>query len=152
MPDPVIDRRRKGVQTVKISDGNGGELNLVTATFRQARFVLAMLIAIGTIFGGVFIAVRVGIGYEIHAAIKTEAREDGGIIQAEIRECTEEYIEEIQGVIQDDLDDFDKRMKSVEEGQADLRTGQHVALVKLDDHQEEIRILFREAIEREGPG
>ena len=136
----MIDRRKTGVNRVVSTDGNGGETvayNL-TATWGKAQTVLGVLIAAGTILGGVFIAARVGVQIEVKDAIKVEAQDEKGVIHQEIHACVEEVVEEVQAVFQDDLDVFDGEQREQGKAIARVEVQQKALDEKMDDNKEDL--------------
>ncbi len=136
----IEDRRRTGVNRVRILDGNGGKLDVYTLTAQRFRVWFGCVIAILTVCGMVFTAARFGVGVEIHQAIEAEAVEETGVIHREIRRCTEEYIDEVVEVIQDDMALFETQQQQqnelgirLEERQIALISkvdGQHLAVIQ----------------------
>jgi len=141
MPD-LEDRRKTGVHGIRITDGNGDHLDLITATAKKTRVIAGAVTAVLVLLGMVFGAVRLGVVAEARQVIRVEALSEDGIIHRVIHECAEEYIDEMQGVLQDDLDDFDKRIGGLENGQIAIVTQQ-------EDHQQELKMLIQRAINEE---
>lgn len=127
----IEDRRDQGVHRVEIADGNGGKttayhvnVERVRAWAAVASIALGMLVTIG---GGVFAAVKLGIASEVHGQMKIEM-EPGGMLRRDLedvsQEKAQEAIEEVQGVIQDDLDSFEDELDDVDKLGRDLQRGQ----------------------------
>jgi hypothetical protein len=106
----VEDPRKTGINRVLISDRNGGELDVYTMTAQRFRVWGGVVIAVFTICGMVFAAARFGVGVEVHQAIEEEATLETGAIHREIHRCTEEYMDEIVEVIQEDMEIFDEQL------------------------------------------
>ena len=149
--DPVEDRRCTGVHKITMSNGNGGKttayqvnVERVKAWTTVASIMLGMLITIG---GGVFTAVQLGIAGEVRDRMRHEM-EPGGVVRSQVEECAQhaaqEAIEEVQGVIQDDLDVLDTRM--LEQRDRGIRVEQSVINLtdQVDENQEEIMRMLRQ--------
>lgn len=130
MPN-VEDRRKTGVNRVLISDGNGGELDVYTMTAQRLRVWAGAAVAVLAVCGMVFSAARFGVGVEVHHAIEEEATLEAGAIHREIHRCTEEYMDEIVEVIQEDMEIFDEQL-SVQRGQL---SDQHDLGIRLEERQ-----------------
>jgi hypothetical protein len=98
------ERRQEGVTRARYSDGNGGHSDVYTMTIKRVKALVGLLIALFTLAGMVFAAVRFGVGIEVHQVIDQEVKPPDGAIYEQIEKTSTEVIEEIQGVIQDDLD------------------------------------------------
>jgi len=145
MVEPIKDRRETGIHTTRISNGNGDHLDFVTVTARKVKVIAGAVASVLVLLGMVFGAVRFGIVAETKQVIEAEAQNENGVIHRVIHDCAEEYIEEFQGVLQDDLDDFDKRLGSLE---GEVKT----AVVTGERNQEELKMLLQQAIENGGSG
>ena len=104
------ERRQEGVNRVRFSDGNGGTTDVYTMTANRVKVWVSLLISIGTLMAMVFAATRFGVGIEIHKVVDEEVTPPEGVIYKQIEKTSTEVIEEIQGVIQDDLDVLDERI------------------------------------------
>lgn len=100
----MTERRQEGLTRARYSDGNGGHSDVYTMTINRVKAFVGLLIALFTLAGMVFAAVRFGVGIEVHHVIDKEAKPPDGAIYQQIEKTSTEVIEEIQGVIQDDLD------------------------------------------------
>lgn len=100
----MTERRHEGVSRVQFSDGNGGTTDVYTMTIKRIKAIVGLLIALGTLSAMVFAAARFGVGIEVHQVIEREVKPPDGEIYRQIEQTSTEVIEEIQGVIQDDLD------------------------------------------------
>lgn len=133
---------------VKISDGNGGEVDVYTMTANRIRVWGAAIIAILTIGGMVFAAARFGVGVEVHQAIQAEATLETGAIHREIHRCAEEYMDEVVDMIQEDMTLFDGRLQEQHDLGIRLEERQIAITQQVNDNQQE---LIRE-IRRAGGG
>lgn len=106
-----VERRKPGVTRVRISDGNGGSSDVYTMTADRVKTWLGLLLSICALGGIVFGAVRFGVSIEIHKVIDNEIKAPHGTIYKQIEQTSTEVIEEIQGVIQDDLDSLEKKIE-----------------------------------------
>ena len=118
------DRRRTGVNRVQMADGSGRRIDVYTATMGRIRVWFGAAIAVCTLLGMIFAATRCGLGVEIYQQIKKESEPPAGVIYEQIEQTSREFIEEVQGVIQDDLDYFDREMRS-----------QHDLSIRLEERQ-----------------
>ncbi len=142
------DRRKTGVNRVLISDGNGGKLDVYTATASRIKVWASAIGSIFFVLGLAFGAARLGVGFEIHQAIDEECDPPNGVIYKEIESMSKEFLEEVQAVLQDDLDVFDERFEKQE---ADLKA-QHEIVIRLDERQiamEKARIEDKDDLIRE---
>ena len=96
---------------MRLSDRNGGKLDVYTMTAQRFRVWAGCIIAVLTVCGMVFAAARFGVGVEVHHAIEEEATLETGAIHREIHDCVEEYIDEVVDVIQEDMGFFDERLQ-----------------------------------------
>lgn len=110
MPEQIKDRRKPGVHRTIMSDGNGGEIDVISMTATRVKVVAGAILAVLAILGTVFGAVRMGVVSEVTTAIRQEAENEDGIIHKEMHECAEEHMEEIQTIIQSDIDNFESKM------------------------------------------
>lgn len=142
------DRRKTGVHTTHVPDGNGGVFSLITATFSTAKVVVTSLIAVGTLLGGVYAAVRTGVGQEVHQQIDAAARDKHGAIHVEILRCVEAHADEFEEKFSDEFKEI--RAVQSQEHDAVIRTEEQLTALdrKVDANQQE---LLR-AIERAGGG
>jgi len=98
------ERRSEGLTRARYSDGNGGHSDVYTMTIKRVKAFVGLLIALFTLAGMVFAAVRFGVGIEVKQVIDEEVKPPDGAIYEQIEKTSTEVIEEVQGVIQDDLD------------------------------------------------
>lgn len=77
---------------------------MYTMTANRVKTWVGLLLSLCALGGIVFGAVRFGVGIEVHNVIDKEVRPPDGVIYEQIEKTSTEVIEEIQGVIQDDLD------------------------------------------------
>jgi hypothetical protein len=158
--DKRIERRAAGVQKVIATDGNGGREVSYSFNVEKAKvwvgFVGACVALIIAVIGAVWAGVQFGIGAEVHDEVQHECR-PGGIIDNHVQQVAIEAVEEFQGVIQDDLDVYDRRLKDIEQMGQDLKTGQATAVQQiqsLSDQQQrnadELKMLIERAIQNGG--
>jgi len=151
--DERIDRRATGAQRVIIPDGNGGKQELIQINIGRAQ--MWMNIAKGfvalvlTIAAAMWGAVKFGVSSEVHTEVESAMEEElqpGGKIHYGMQDVALEAVEEIQAVLQDDLDDLDTRMGTVEVAATSAQQSiEHLA----DQNQrnaDEIKMLLQEAI------
>lgn len=121
---------------------------MVTATGKTAQTIIALIVGIFTIIGGVYVAVQKGINVEIEDAVEEMAADEHSGLNREMVEIAEREAEEVQAVFQDDLDIFELEQKA--HGESIARTEQKVVDLekKIDDNKEDI---IRE-IQRAGGG
>lgn len=137
MGEKTTDRRKTGINRVVISDGNGGEQIIWTAAIERAKVWIGFVLAVSALVTVVFGAVRFGVGVEVHQAIDNEL-EPGGSIQQTMMAVSEEYIGEVQGVIQDDLDYLGSRVDTIEQTGRDLQAGQIRINERFDEMAERV--------------
>jgi hypothetical protein len=142
----VEDPRQTGFNRVRFSDRNGEKLDVYTMTAQRFRVWAGCIIAIFTVCGMVFAAARFGVGVEVHQAIEEEATLETGAIHREIHRCTEEYMDEVLDVIQDDMSIFDGRMEDMEIGQVAIIGSVDGLKAQSERSVEEIKLLLRRAI------
>jgi len=145
---PLTDRRKSGVHTTHISDGNGGVFSLITATFSTAKVVVTTITAIGVMLGGVYAMVRTGVGHEVHKQIDSEARDPNGAIRVEMLKCVETHADEFEEKFGKKFEESDQMLQ--EQNVLWNRMDERIEAMgnKVDDNQRE---LLR-AIERAGGG
>lgn len=134
------DRRRTGVNRIVSDDGNGGTRVAynVTGTWTRLQTIFGVLIAAGTILGGVFVAARTGVQIEVTDAIRVETQDENGVIHREIHGCVEEMVEEVQGVFQDDLDIFEEEQRTIKETVIRLDERQIGVIEDVGENHEEV--------------
>lgn len=118
------DRRQEGIKRVSFSDGNGGTTDIYTMTASKVKTWVGLLISVGTLLAMVFAATRFGVGIEAHKVIDTELEPPNGAIHIGIVKTATETVEEIQGVIQDDLDVLETRI-----------TEEHDRIIRIEERQ-----------------
>jgi hypothetical protein len=138
-----------------MEDGNGDKEDTLQFNVKTARawvgFIAAVFSLAVAIAGAVWAGVQFGITGEVHEQIGVECEPDG-MIDRHVQRISKEYMEEVQGVIQDDLDDFDGRVGGLEL-QAAQTKGSVDALISANERNvEEIKMLLQEAIEANGGG
>lgn len=145
------DRRKPGVNRVQIEDGNGEKLDVYTMTAKRVRVWAAALIAVFMVVGMIYSAARYGVGFEVKEVIGDECQPPAGMIYREIESRSQLFLEEIQGVIQDDLDVFDERFEKQEieikkQGELGIRLEERQIAMdeKIDDKQTEILRAIRQ--------
>ncbi len=145
-----VDRRQAGVHKTVSTNGNGDREVTYQFNVKRIRAVAGMLSAVFTlillVIGGMWAGVRVGIGTGVQDAIEIEC-DPGGMIDDHIQQTAYEMGQEIQGVIQDDLDDFNERMEDVEKGQVAIIGSVDALKTQSERSVEEIKMLLRRAIE-----
>jgi hypothetical protein len=134
-----IDRRATGVQRVVVHNGNGLKDEMYSVNVTRAKTWLGMLATaltvVATVIGGVWAGVQFGISSEVHSEVERECKPGGHIDQA-IQRTADEHLEEIQGVLQDDLDDFDDRFRKQH---VELQE-QHDLGIRLEERQIAIQV------------
>lgn len=147
----IRDRRKTGINRVRISNGNGEKLDVYTMTANRIRVWAAALIAVFMVLGVAYSAARYGVGFEVKKVIGEECRPPAGMIYQEIESRSQLFLEEIQGVIQDDLDVFDKRFEKQEgeikkQGELGIRLEERQIAMdeKIDDKHTEVLRAIRQ--------
>lgn len=120
----MTERRQTGLNRVTTSDGNGGTFDVYTMTASRVKTWVSLMLAVGALMAMIFGAVRFGIGFEIHKVIDTEVTPPDGVIYKQIEKTSTEVVEEIQGVIQDDLDALDGNI-----------TKEHDRVIRIEERQ-----------------
>ncbi len=139
-----IDRRATdspGVHRTVATDGNGGKDDRLTVNVKTIRGIFGALTAIVifllTVSGAIWGGIRLGIGTEISDVVEAEC-EPGGEIDQHVRQISEEYMDEVQGVLQDDLDVFDEEQREQGKAIARIETKQTALEEKMDDDKEDL--------------
>lgn len=120
----MTERRQEGVNRVRFSDGNGGTTDVYTMTANRIKVWVSLLVSVGALLTMVFAATRFGVGIEIHKVVDEEVLPPDGVIYKQIEKTSTEVVEEIQGVIQDDLDVLDKNI-----------TEEHDRVIRIEERQ-----------------
>lgn len=125
-----VERRATGVHKVTMTDGNGGKTEMVQVNVEKAKMIInflkAFVVFILTVAGAVWAGVKWGINSEVHQEVETQMEaemEPGGKIDHHMHEISMEAIEEVQGVLQDDLDFQDQRLDRVETDIGEIKGG-----------------------------
>lgn len=153
-----IDRRAVGVHTVKMTDGNGDKQEMIQVNVEKAKvwvnflkaFVALIIVVAGAVWGGV----KWGISSEVHQEVETAMEEEmkaGGKIDMHLHEISRDAVEEVQGMIQDDLDYQDRRLDRLEIDVLAIKGGVESIQQQQQRNADEIKLLLERAI-REGGG
>ena len=149
-----MERRRTGVHSVVSPDGNGGASVTYQASVTRARAwvgLISAVLGLAIMIGGmVWAGVKFGVKSEVRGQIEVECDPDG-MIHEEIEQTSREFIEEVQGVIQDDLDYMDNRLDKVEDTGIRLEAGQYAIADQQTRNQAELKMLIQRAIDDGGP-
>ncbi len=144
------ERRATGVHEIVITDGNGDKEVSYQINVRKVRAIAAAILAVGGVItmigGGIAAGLKLGVRTEVQGAIKKECDPPDGMIYKSIKHTAEEFIEEVQGVIQDDLDVLDGRMEDMEKGQVAIVGSIDGLKAQSERNVEEIKLLLRRAI------
>ena len=154
------ERRATGVQKVVASDGNGGKAVSYHWSATRAKTWVgvtgAAFTLLLTVAGAIWMGLQFGIHLEAHEVIVEECGPDG-IITDRVEDIVMDVAEEVQGVMQDDLDDFDIRLRDIEVLGNELKTGQSVAVEQAEAqaqqitrNQDELKMLIQRAIDNGG--
>jgi uncharacterized protein YoxC len=154
-----IDRRAAGVQKVIITDGNGGKQETIQVNVEKAQvwinFLKAFAALVIVVAGAMWGAVRWGVSYEVHEEVETAMEEEmkpGGKIDRHMHAISMEAIEEVQGVLQDDLDYQDRRLDRVETDIGEIKAGVEHLNSQQQRNVDEIRMLLQRALDESGGG
>ena len=154
MPD-IPDRRKTGVHEITFEDDNGKKQRTYQVSVQRARAwvgLLSAVLGLAVMIGGmVWASVKFGVATQVHSVIEEECDPDG-MIYEEIEQTSRDFIEEVQGVIQDDLDVFEMRLDSVEGLGIELKAGQAAMSDQTDRNQAELKMLIQRAIDEGGSG
>jgi hypothetical protein len=141
-----------GVNRVITTDGNGGKTDTIQFNIARAKVMVnfakalvALLIIVG---GAVWGGVRWGINAEVHSEVETAIADGcapGGKINMHVRHISEEYMDEVQGVLQDDLDNLDDELKG-------MKTSVDTLVANTTHNTDEIKMLLQRAINDGGGG
>jgi hypothetical protein len=154
-----VDRRAQGVQRVIAIDGNGGKDDSIRVNVQTAKVWINLLKALAALLvivgGAVWGGVRYGISSEVHGEVEGQIKhecQEGGKIDVHVRQISEEFMEEVQGVLQDDLDDLDVRQRATEETVAGMKGSVDTLISDNARNVEEIKMLIQRAIDEGGGG
>ena len=149
-----MERRETGVHSVVIQNGSDRPVSSYQVNVTKARAwvgLFSALLGLAIMIGGmVWAGVKFGVKSEVRGQIEVEC-DPTGMIDDHIQQTAYEMGEEIQGVIQDDLDDLDDRMETVEHGQTSIKGSVDALRSESTRNADEIKMLLRQAIE-EGDG
>lgn len=149
-----VDRRATGATRTITASGNGERDDRLTINVKTVRGVFAAMTAVVifllTVSGAIWGGIRLGIGTEISEVVEHEC-ERGGKIDIHVRQISEEYMDEVQGVLQDDLDAFDQQLQEehdrgirMEERQIAISDRQVAIGEKVDANQLELLRAIRQ--------
>jgi len=152
-----IDRRAEGIRRVIATDGNGGKTDTIQFNVERAKVIVnflkalvALLIIVGGgVWGGVTFGIRTEVHGEVEEQIKVEC-EPKGMIDTHVRLISEEYMDEVQEVLQGDLEDLDERVGEMEQTQSGLKGSVDTLISDNVRNIEEIKMLLRSAIDSNG--
>jgi hypothetical protein len=153
-----MERRATGVHTVTMTDGNGSKTEMVQVNVEKAQmwinflkaFAALILVVGGAVWGGVKWGIHSEVHEEVETAMETEMG-PGGKIDLHMHEISQEAIEEVQGVIQDDLDYQDERMDRLETDVLAIKGGVEAIQQQQQRNTDELKMLIEIAI-RQGGG
>lgn len=146
----MSDRRRTGVNEVIFEDDNGQTMKFLSANSKTPQTIVALVVGIFTIIGGVYIAVQKGVNVEIEDAVEEMVVDEHSGLHREIRDIAEEEAEMVAGAFQDDLDVFEREQKEQGKAIARIETQQTAFEKKMDNDKRDIIDEIRR--EREGGG
>lgn len=139
-----MDKRQTGVHEVRLPDGTSYQASVTKV--RAWVGLVSAIVSLGVLVGGLVLGgVKFGLTTQVRGVIEEEC-EPKGIIHDRIRCDSDEFIEEMQVVLQDDLDDFDERMEVVEHTVVGLKGGQVALAAQQTRNQDELRMLIQRAI------
>lgn len=144
MTKKLTDRRREGVHRVKISDGNGGQLDLVTVTAKRVKLIAGAITAVFVMAGVVFGAVRFGIQTEVHKAIEMESVAEHGDIRRAVEAAAKATTEEVTESLREDLCTMEDELQEQHDLTIKLDDGQKELAKQVDRNHEEIMRLLRQ--------
>lgn len=144
----MTDRRATGVNRVQFDDGNGGSYDVYSMTANRVKVIAGAAISVLTLLGMIFAATRLGMGIEMKGVIEAETKPTDGIIYKAIEDQSEEFLEEVQAVIQDDLDVLEGQVQAEHDKLIRIEERQIAIQEKMDEDKAE---LIRE-IRRAGGG
>jgi hypothetical protein len=148
-----MERRRTGVHSVVIQGGNDRPVSSYQVSVTKARAwvgLVSAIIGLAIMIGGLVLAgVKFGVTTQVKDIIEVECDPDG-MIHEEIEQTSMEFIEEVQGVIQDDLDYMDGRLDKVEDTGIRLEAGQFAIADQQNRNQAELKMLIQRAIDEGG--
>jgi hypothetical protein len=135
---PLVDRRQRGVQTTKISDGNGGQLDLVSIAWSKFKIIGSGIIILASLVGAVFGAVRLGVATEVHQQIDREANDKNGSIRLQMEKCIEAHEKVVDEKFDEEFEKLDTRMR--EQKLVGVRTEEQLRALdrKVDANQQEL--------------
>lgn len=119
-----MNRRKTGVNQAILADGNGETMKVLTATAKTGQVIIGFLIALGTLFGGVYVVVSRGVNIEIQDAVETMAVDENSVFHREMADVAEEEALAVAGALQDDLDVFEAEQKA-----------QGVTIIRMEERQ-----------------
>jgi hypothetical protein len=144
---------------VIVTNGNGDKEETIQVNVERAKVWINLLKALAALLvivgGAVWGGVRYGINSEVHGEVEEQIKhecEEGGKVDVHVRQISEEFMEEVQGVLQDDLDDQDQRLREIETGQAQLKGSVDALTTTSERNVEEIKMLLQQAIDEGGNG
>lgn len=151
--DRRMERRATGVNKVVFSDGNGGRQELIQVNVEKAKVWVnvakAAVALILMIAGAMWGAVKFGVSSEVHTEVESAMEEQlqpGGKIHYGMTDVAMEAVEEIQGVLQDDLDDADQRLRNIEKEIPLIKGSVENLSEQNQRNADEIKMLLQEAI------
>ncbi len=143
-----MDRRQTGVHEVRLPDGTSYQANVTKV--RAWVGLVSAIITLSVLVGGMVLAgVKFGVTTQVKEIIEVECDPEG-MIYEEIEQTSMEFIEEVQGVIQDDLDYMDNRLDAVEVTGLELKMGQSSIADQQERDQAELKMLIQRAIDDGG--
>ena len=130
-------------------------MDVYTMTANRIKVWATAITAVLVLFGMVFAAARLARDVEIQNAIQEECEPPSGHIYREIESRSEMFLEEVQGVIQDDLDVFDGRFEKLDaemKAQHDLGIRLEMKQIAIEDKMDDDKEDLIREIRRAGGG
>ena len=143
----VEDRRltgKTGIHRVKISDGNGGRLDLITVTANRVKVIAGAVTAVLMLAGVVFGAVRFGVQTEVHKAIEEESRSEHGDIRRAVEAAAQITTQSVTQSLRDDLCTMEDELQEQHDLTIKLEDGQQELAKQVDRNHDEIMRLLRQ--------
>lgn len=135
---PAADRRKRGLQTTTISDGNGGVFSLITVAASRVKVIAGSITAVLLLLATVYASVRAGVSTEVHKQIDAEAASENGSIHMQIDKCIEKH----QAIVEEKFDeDFEKiDLQLQEQKEVGIRAEEQLGALdrKVDANQREL--------------
>lgn len=141
----LTDRRKTGVHSTRISDGNGSTFSLITVAASRVKVIAGSITAVLLLLGTVYASVRAGVKTEVHDQITYEAQDENGTIHLQMEKCIEAHQKVVEQKFDEDFEKLDLQLR--EQKEVGVRAEEQLGALdrKVDANQRELLRAIQQA-------